>query len=222
MLYTFADRPSCIEALSEQICAVIRSDLAVCARMDLAVSGGRSPAPLFETLAKIELDWGRVRVRLVDERDVPPEHPDSNAALVRGHLLQHAAARAQFELLRDPALTLDQCVERANVSAGAADLLLLGLGDDGHVASLFPDAPEIERGLDAASVDDYLLTTPQHAPHRRIGMTLHALLRARCVFLFATGASKRERLRDAMHDAASPLPVARLLRAREVEMYWAP
>ena len=123
----------------------------------LAVSGGKSPIALFESLRQQPLKWANVSVILVDERCVAHDHPDSNTALVRQHLLQDQASAATltpfFDNLTDPLddAALTQLVKQANQRLARLhwpiDVAVLGMGEDGHTASLFPDAPGLESAL---------------------------------------------------------------------------
>lgn len=190
----------------------------------LAVSGGRSPVPLFHALRDADLDWSRVLITLVDERCVAPGHADSNERLVREHLLAGRAVAARFAgLVRDPA-DIAGSVAAANAAARPITVALLGMGEDGHTASLFPGAPELAAGLDPANPAHYLAVTPPAAPHTRISLTLAALLQSRRLVLAIAGPIKR-RVFDAAGAALSPdLPVSALVHQTRVplDVYWAP
>lgn len=190
----------------------------------LAVSGGRSPVPLFHLLREADLDWSRVLVTLVDERCVAPDHADSNERLVREHLLAGRAAAARFAgLVRDPA-DIAGSVAAANAAARPITVALLGMGEDGHTASLFPGAPELAAGLDPANPARYLAVTPPAAPHARISLTLAALLQSRLLVLAIAGPAKR-RVFDAACAAPTPdLPVSALVHQTRapLDVYWTP
>ncbi len=192
----------------------------------LRVSGGRSPAALFERLASIELPWERVRIGLVDERFVPPGDAHANATLVRRHLLREHAGAATFDDLLVPGLDLDACVARANAAAprpGPATLTLLGMGDDGHTASWFADAPELAQAFDPARDAPYLALHPRSAPCARMSLTLRAVLDSACLALLLDGDAKRAVFERAAAESDSVLPVARILHQSEValDVYWA-
>ena len=150
------------EAIAGTLARVIDEQGSAC----LAVSGGRSPIALFAALRVLPLRWADVSITLVDERAVPPEHADSNARLVREHLLQDGAAAARFFPLvlsahvHGDSVDVDACVATANDPFQQPDVVILGMGDDGHTASLFPDAAELDEGIDRKHAPAYLPVRP--------------------------------------------------------------
>ena len=189
----------------------------------LSVSGGKSPVALFEALRVIDIDWSRVRVTLVDERCVPRTHPDSNALLVQAHLLQDLAAKAQLVfMVRSAVEPLDPPSKQAEVAAaallvaGTADVLILGMGADGHTASLFPEAPNLADALDLnnrqACVAIELAHPPANAPYARITQTLAQLLSARHLVLPLTGTDKLNTLQQAWKQVNPKLPISFVLQ----------
>ena len=189
----------------------------------LSVSGGKSPIGLFEALRVIDIDWSRVRVTLVDERCVPCTHHDSNALLVRTHLLQDLAAQAQLVfMVASTAEPLSHPVFQAKVAsislsaAGTADVLVLGMGADGHTASLFPDASNLADALDLRNTQSCvaieLATPPANAPYPRISQTLAHILSARHIVLPISGADKLHTLEQAWKHATPSLPISFVLQ----------
>ena len=189
----------------------------------LSVSGGKSPVALFEALRVIDIDWSRVRVTLVDERCVPRIHPDSNALLVQTHLLQDLAAKAQLVfMVTSTTEPLDSPAAQAKVAglalsaAGSADVLVLGMGVDGHTASLFPEAPNLADALDMRNTHSCvaieLANPPASAPYARITQTLAQILSSRHIVLPLTGADKLNTLQQAWKVANPALPISFVLQ----------
>lgn len=209
MWHEYPGLQPCIDALSRDIADRLRGCLRRASVCTLAVSGGRSPVPLFERLAQADLDWSRVRVRLVDERYVPPDHPDSNEALVRRHLLAGPAAAAAFRGLYLAGASIEQAVAAANDDARPIDIAVLGMGDDGHTASLFPGAAQLDAAL-AADAACYLHVTPPQAPHERISLSLAALRACGHLVLYVAGPHKRDVLLTAQKRVDTRLPISLL------------
>jgi 6-phosphogluconolactonase len=215
----FDDNASLAPALAASVAADLRAVLQTEPQATLAVSGGRSPVPVFEALRDEDLDWARVVVTLVDERWVPETDPASNAALVKTHLLQGRAAAARFV----PLYTGDASAKDAEAALAATfkslplpfAALILGMGDDGHTASLFPASPNLDAGLAlGASVADTppcLAQVGAVAPTERMSMTLPWILHARRIYLQFGGASKGEVFTAALAEPNRRYPVSFVL-----------
>jgi 6-phosphogluconolactonase len=214
-------------ALNEQLAHDIaqRLDAAIQARgvAVLSVSGGKSPMALFEALRDLPLDWSRVCVTLVDERCVPVTHPDSNARLVQAHLLQGQASAAQLvpmvsDAAEPPALQAEWA-STALKAAGTADVLVLGMGADGHTASLFPQALNLREALERhnphACIAMALAQLPANAPFERLTQPLAQLLRARHLVLPLSGADKLATLRLAWQGVSDQYPISHVLHQTE-------
>ncbi|MCF7529319.1 6-phosphogluconolactonase [Neisseria lisongii] len=199
------------EALAQAVAAALQTAVAQQDSAVLAVSGGRSPIAFFEALSQIDLAWDKITVALVDERIVPTCHADSNSGLVRRHLLQNKAAAATWLPMVDDAadetqLTPATALAFARSHYRQPDVLVLGMGADGHTASLFPQAPQLAAGIAADCSETLIHTTPVTAPHERISMTLNAIAQTRSVFLAIQGADKKAVFdRAAAGDAAYPI-----------------
>ncbi|SUX29542.1 6-phosphogluconolactonase [Chromobacterium vaccinii] len=218
----FPDAAQQTDALANSIAARLAAAIESRGQAALAVSGGKSPIPLFKLLSEMAIDWARVTVTLVDERFVAPDHADSNGALVREHLLQGRAATARFLPLVRAVANIDAEVAADNRDFIAPDVAILGMGEDGHTASLFPGAPELAAGLDPANPAPFLAVTPQTAPHRRVSLSYAALLQAGCLILSIQGAKKREVLEAAARGPDDALPISHFLAQDKVplDVYW--
>lgn len=207
------------QQLAQHMARRLRKAISTRGHAVLAVSGGKSPVALFERLREQPLEWEHLTVLLVDERCVPHTHPDSNTALVRTHLLQGAAAQASFvpffdqvpDVLDDAAL--DALADGANARLAAQpwpmDVAVLGMGEDGHTASLFPGAPRLSKALHSSGPVTWL--RPPVAPHARLTLTLPALLTTHELMLPITGATKLAVYQQACRAADESLPISLVL-----------
>lgn len=200
---------------AEWLLALLHTRLQEQERVTLFVSGGQSPTAIFEHLATFNLPWSRVDLHLVDERWAPDQPEEHNETLVRTHLLQGKAASAHFHSLRldaDFQRNLQRCNE-AVASIARPDVVLLGMGLDGHTASLFPDAPDYAAALTAH--DRYVAVHPQQAPHPRISMSLPWIQSARQLVLFIPGKEKRELFNRIIKQGQPESPLPRLVQGHE-------
>ena len=221
------DQATLTAALAQHVARRLKADLAQQEQAVLVVSGGRSPVPLFQALSVQPLDWSRVAVTLADERWVAPDHADSNEVLVRKHLLKGRTATAQLVPLWTGDATPEAAVPAVSKTFAALPSpfseVLLGMGEDGHIASLFPGAAELAEGLSTTA--PVLAVHPPHAPHARLSLSLHALLQSRDIVLMISGPEKRAILERALGEGpVEELPVRAILRqtAVPVSIFWAP
>jgi 6-phosphogluconolactonase len=217
LIETFPTGSALADAAAEAIAAQLRAGLAARGHAALVATGGRSPGPVYDRLAQADLDWAHVAVTLSDERQVDAGSPNSNARLLRERLFQGPAAAARF-------LPLTDYAEPALKQLTPFDAVMLGMGEDGHIASLIPGSPVLEAAMDP---DGEALTaeSPQGfgaPPLPRITLTLAALLQSRAIFLLLAGELKRQVIARA--EAGEALPVRALLaQARvPVRLLWAP
>lgn len=224
--HTRAAMPALAAALADAVAAVLRNALASRGRATLALSGGTTPGPFLDALATRTLDWARVIVTLADERWVPAGHPRANATLVRDTLLQGAAAVARFVPLYTEAPTPEAGL--ATVRAGIdalplpLDAVVLGMGDDGHFASLFPAGDHLAAALDPHTPARVLPMRAPDAAEPRITLTLPVLAGARSVFLLIAGRHKRGVLERAVADAGLPMHALLMQAHAPIAVYWAP
>lgn len=198
-LQQFPDSQKLNAAFAEQISAQLQDAIAARGEAVLVVSGGRTPLPLFQTLANADLDWSKVTITLADDRFLPDDAPDSNERLVRSALLQHKAAAARFVSLYAKAdnaeAAVPELLQRIE-DLPRFDVVILGMGEDGHTASLFPCSQELAAGL-ADDAADLLATNPTTAPYQRISFSKKRLAAGRAIYLHLVGSKKLQVLEQA-------------------------
>jgi len=209
---SFKTREAASGALATELASVLGSVLAEHGRASLVVSGGSSPVQMFRALGSAPLAWENVTVVPSDEREVPLDHADRNEAMIRRELMTGDADRASMVSLYP-----------AGDIPSRFDAVVLGMGSDGHTASLFPDSPDLEAAL-ASPVPLARLDVPRLGAHR-ISLTPAVLLATARLFLLFFGDEKREVFdRACASGAVSEYPVRTVLRQDRVtvEVYWAP
>jgi 6-phosphogluconolactonase len=229
------NRTALMRAAADEVVGQAAGAIGRRGRFDWALAGGKTPEELYALLASREyvsrVDWSRVHFYWGDERCVPPDHPDSNYRMARASLLDaiqppaENVHRVPGEL--EPKLAaeryeaeLRRCFDRAEhfeLTGGfpAFDLILLGMGPDGHTASLFPGSPALAetRRWVVANPIEALTTT-------RLTLTLPVLNAAASALFLVAGADKAERLGQVLSGASSPELPAQRVRPRGVEPQW--
>lgn len=225
----YADMETLSRELATQLAASLKAAIGARGLASLVVSGGRSPVKLFEMLRTQALDWGRVCIALADERWVTPEDVASNEHLVRNVLLKDQAAAARFHGLKNAAPTPDLGAVSAWETFARVprpfDAMILGMGDDGHTASLFPGSPNLPRALNQAAVAGCVGMWAPVAPQPRLSLNLTALLDARRVVVLISGKSKWSTLAAAKQEGpVHDMPIRALLRQTRtpVDVMWSP
>ncbi|MBC2776032.1 6-phosphogluconolactonase [Parasphingopyxis marina] len=206
-------------ACARSIAAQLATAITARGTATLALSGGRTPVALFEALAKTAIDWSRVTVLQVDERWVAPESADSNQSAIRRHLLQGKAERARFLPMKtgDATPVEGQPAYEALLRTldWPIDVTMLGIGEDGHTASLFPGAPELAEALTTEAL--CLAVTPKAAPHGRLSLSLRAIFDSRQIHVQLSGAAKEATYRRALGEGpVEAMPIRAILRQHRV------
>lgn len=217
-------REQLASSLAESVAEALRTDLAEQERALLIVSGGSTPLPFFEALSRQSLEWERVDVTLADERWVDESADDSNTRLVKQHLVQNNAAKATFIPLTTGDKTpeegvpaLEESVSRLN---WPASVVILGMGGDGHTASLFPDSPQLEEGL--TTTKPLLAVHAPSVPQARISFSRHQLAQAKRHYIHLTGDEKRAVFSQAFAgDDVHEAPIRAFMK-QPLALYWAP
>jgi 6-phosphogluconolactonase len=228
--HSFTDCQAQAAALAERVAECLRDGLSRRGKAVLAVSGGTTPKEFFARLSRQPLDWANVQITLVDERWVPDNDERSNARLVQTTLLQHAASAASFVPLYSDTPTPEDglaiTIARIDALKLPFDVVVLGMGDDGHTASFFPGGDHLAAALDLDGRARVLTMRAPGAGESRITLSLPTLLDTRALYLLITGEKKRDMLADArlgLGDAKNYPVHAVLVQQRvPVSVYWCP
>lgn len=212
---------------SQKVADILRKGIELNGRASLVVSGGRTPKVMFNSLSTQPLAWSKVDVTLADERWVSAEDPASNETMVRENLLVNLAAKANFVGLKtehdDASDAVETCTDHLSKIKTPFDVLILGMGEDGHTASLFPCSEQIADGLDLSNDAQYIAVQPTTAPNQRMSLTLKALLNSNHIFLHLTGEAKLQVLKTAIEGTDEMhMPIRAVLNKAPVELVWAP
>lgn len=216
------------EAVAGDVGFIIESALDARGEALLALPGGSTPGPIYEKLSKAKLNWKRVTIIPTDDRLVPVSDPMSNIAMIARHFIPLGARVIPIvsETVTDYKAAGNAANARLADLKWPPDLVWLGIGADGHVASLFA-GPDLNEAMEAPAsrraigvMPDPL---PENAPVARVSLTRSAILSARTLIIVGSGESKRAVLEQALEDGAkSSLPVARVLADCElpVDIHW--
>jgi len=229
LIRTFQTAEELAENLAEEISCRLQEAVTARNRAVLVVSGGTTPKPLFIRLAQKEISWNRVTITLADERWVDTADPSSNEQLVRTYLLQDKAEAADFNGLKNDNPTAasgeKECHERLTELPRPFDVVILGMGLDGHTASLFPGSPGLLEAMDRDARTACIAMTAGNATPERISMTVPKLLDARQIFLHITGEEKINVLEQALAGGSvEEMPIRSILLQHQtpVQIFWAP
>ncbi|WP_455272684.1 6-phosphogluconolactonase [Rhizobium herbae] len=228
-MHVFDNGAALADGLAEAVAAALSAAVADRGEACIAVSGGSTPKAFFKALSSKTIDWPKVIVTLVDERFVAPDSDRSNEKLVRDNLLINAATTARLEPLYYPAATAEEAAAAATKqTAGIGcpfDVVILGMGGDGHTASFFPGGSRLAEALDPATPRGVMTMEADGAGEPRLTFTFSSLQDARLLVLHIEGAAKKDVLAkaEAPGDEAE-MPIRTILRraAAPLQIYWAP
>ena len=177
----------------------------------LVVSGGSSPISIYEQLSNIDLSWSKVFLTLVDDRLVEPDHKDSNQKLLHKHLIKNKAKNINFYPLTKNFLSKTEFKKPFDIS-------LLGMGEDGHFASLFPDMINQNEAFDLNASPKILITPPQGNPFMpRITMNLSLIMESLNIILLVNGKAKQNIFKKAQKE--KKLPIHQLIKNRNSDFF---
>jgi 6-phosphogluconolactonase len=225
----FKDGAELASALADEVARRLAGAIYARDSASIAVSGGSTPKRFFEELSKKELAWDKVKVTLVDERFVPADNPRSNHLLVATNLLKNQAEAATFVPLYYDAATIEEAAKKATEKTAGLDrpfdVVILGMGGDGHTASFFPHGDNLERALDPTGLNGVLTMQAPGAGEERLTFSFSSLADARFLALHIEGEEKKATLEKAKAgDDETEMPIRAMLNraATPVDIYWAP
>lgn len=224
----FASPAELAEALARRVATQLAAGLSARGRASLAVSGGKTPVRFFQALSAQSLDWSNVGITLVDERLVPDTDERSNARLVQENLLRGEAAAARFLPLYSAAPSPGQAAANAEAALAASafprpfDVVVLGMGADGHSASFFPDADDLAALIENREGRLVLPVHARSAGEPRLTLSLQLLVAARFVALHIEGEEKKRVLEAALAQRDRPVSAFFDHALGGVQVFWAP
>ncbi|WP_105190376.1 6-phosphogluconolactonase [Pseudoalteromonas sp. T1lg48] len=228
----FDSKEQMTQALAASLAERITSALNERQRASLLVSGGSSPAPAYKYLSGLDIAWDKVDVAMVDERWVDADHDKSNESFINSTLLQDKAASANFITMKNDAATAQAGVELCEQMYAQIqrpfDVTILGMGPDGHTASLFPFAEGLETGLSSQQLVcaiNAIESEVTGAITERMTLTLNAIAQSRVVKLLISGEEKLAVYKEAKAGGdVQAMPLRAVLQHPDIELevYWAP
>ena len=184
---------------SKSIYEALKNSIDNNGRASFVVSGGSSPVKIFNDLSKSDLDWSKVSVTLVDDRVVSSEHSDSNERLLKENLFINNASVAKFISLKS------ESDEVMNINR-PFDIMLLGMGEDGHFASLFPELVDNSNYFDLSANPEIIFTEPMGNPcHKRVSMNLSMIMKSKKIILLVSSSAKSILVDQALENKYLPI-----------------
>ncbi len=230
--FFFASKEAMTEALATDLEQRLVAGIETTGRAVLMVSGGSSPAPAYKHLSQLPLAWDKIDVAMVDERWVDAGHDKSNERFIKETLLQNKAAAARFITMKNAADSAEAGVAECEAGYGALsqpfDVTILGMGPDGHTASLFPHAQGLKNGLESDALVCAINAVPSEVTGditERMSLTLNGIARSKVVNLLISGEEKRavyEQAKQAGPVEDMPLRAVLNQPDLEIQVFWAP
>ncbi|MFL0809735.1 MAG: 6-phosphogluconolactonase [Agarilytica sp.] len=230
----FAQKEDLFCTLNKHCMRILHHDVELRGRASLLVSGGSTPAPLYQQLSQQALDWKHIDIALVDERWVAPGDKGSNQTFIENTLLKNEAVSAKFIPMKNSAPTAKageaKCNKAYQMIHFPFDLCILGMGPDGHTASLFPHAENLHYALDDNTQS---ICTHIHAKQsevtgeltERMSLSLNAIKSCNNIILLMTGEEKLSVYKQALSNSDfNTMPISALLQDTNshIAVYWAP
>jgi 6-phosphogluconolactonase len=224
--HRFASAEDLDRYAADEVGRRLAAALATGRKASLVVPGGKTPANFLSLLGASDLDWTRVQVTLSDERWVPASAPESNEGMLQRTLLAGKAAAAQFVSLYADAPSPEQGIAAVKARlvglAQPIDIVVLGMGTDGHFASLFPGDASLAEGLDLQGTESCLAARGLASGPHRLSLSLPFLVNARQIFVFAAGDAKLTVWDAALAGADYPIGALQRQDRAPVDFLWCP
>ena len=220
-----------LEQSLQQLVAMVSSTIQLCIEnkqsCNVALAGGNTPKPLYEALTQENIEWDKVQFTLTDERWVLPSHASSNEKMIKQCLIGKLNDQSKFIALKNSAATAKagelMCNTILSDAMSSLDLVILGMGEDGHFASVFPNVDNLNLLLDENSRLKCMAVAPE-GKEERMSLTLPYLLSAKTIILFITGDKKKQIIEDILDKkpSSSQYPIAHILNQKKcpVHIYW--
>jgi len=218
------------ESLASDLCQSIGEILTEAirkrGRASMAVSGGSTPIKLFKEFSLLSIDWTKIDLTLVDDRWVDPKNANSNELLVRTHLIKNKADKVNFIPFKNDSKTAQEgqiySEKMLRKIRLPFDVIVLGMGTDGHTASLFPCSKELPDAMNLNNSNYLISISPKTAPYQRLSLTARVIFDSKNIFLHLNGSSKLHTLETAMeYRDASKMPIYAFL-VKGITIYWSP
>lgn len=227
-LNDFKHRADLDNALASNVAEILSNAISHKGKASLAVSGGSTPKGFFTALSNKDIDWQNVTVTLADERWVEFNSEASNTRLVHENLLKNKASAAIFFHLKKDGECNEKTLAQLNTDAKKSllplDVLILGMGEDGHTASIFPCSDQLSTALALDNSDALMKVVPQTAPNDRITFTYSHLVQSKNIILHVCGEGKKIVLEKALaSNNQKEMPIRAFLQNPDVntQVYWA-
>lgn len=209
------------DALANAIAQDLHSAIELRGKGSLIVSGGSTPKKLFAHLSNLDLPWEKIMIGLCDERWVSPEHPDSNEKLVREFLMINKASKASFVGMYTSEHDIQSaqaiCSQKIRSALEPLDVVVLGMGEDAHTASLFPHNPKLPEAY--TTQESCIAIKPQSAPHMRMSLSLSAIVSAKRLYLHFQGEKKVALFHEARDgDDEITMPIRAILQQPDIAL----
>jgi 6-phosphogluconolactonase len=225
--HVFKRQSELLDMMSKSIVLRLKRAIGSKGSATLVVSGGKTPVELFKVLSQISLPWEQVTVGLSDERWIPVSNKESNEYLVKKYLLQDKAKKASFVGMFSDQIPLNEaeviCSDKTERALLPFDIILLGMGSDGHTASLFPENIRLDEAFDLNSDLNCIMMEPSKAPYTRMSLTRRAILSASYIYLYFEGQEKQDVFHQVMSgDDTYKMPIRSILNQKDknIEIYY--